>query len=112
MQPRALQQLAASEFECSRDLFRSELGYAPTYFAYPWRLGSRASLAIAHRMGIRVAFGVALDYGAERMQLPVRVYGRFKCDWLRFLPGEGRASALDIIGRKLSRLSSIQHLAH
>jgi peptidoglycan/xylan/chitin deacetylase (PgdA/CDA1 family) len=112
MEAAAFERLVASELECSRDEFRAHLGYAPTYLAFPWRLGSRASLELANRLGFRAAFGVALDYRAERARLPVRVYGRFKCDWLRLLPGDGRASMLDTIGRKLSRLSSIQHLAH
>lgn len=109
-----LDELIASEFTLSREKFRSQLGYAPTCIAYPWMLGSRRSLELARRSGFRVAFGVALDYGAQRRSgtLPLAAYGRLKCDWLRCLPGAGRASAWSSIGRKLSGLSALQHLAH
>lgn len=105
--------LVASEFERSREEFQAELGYGPTALAFPWRLGSALALELAAHFGIRAAFGVALDFGAERRaSAPLPVYGRLKCDWLRFLPGAGRASVLGAIGRKLVQFSRTQHLAH
>jgi peptidoglycan/xylan/chitin deacetylase (PgdA/CDA1 family) len=113
MRDSEFRQLVASEFEQSREAFRTELGYAPTYFAFPWMLGSASSLELAKRAGMRAAFGVALDYRSERAGgQPIPVYGRLKCDWIRFLPGNGRASVLGAIGRKFAQFSKIQHLAH
>ena len=110
----AFHALVASEFELSRELFRKHLGCAPTCIAYPWMLGSRLSLELAKRHGLRSAFGVALDYGAERRRarLPLPVFGRLKCDWLQFLPGRSRSSVLSAVGRKLSGFAKLQHLAH
>jgi hypothetical protein len=106
--------LVASEFELSRELFRKHLGCPPSCIAYPWMLGSPLSLELAKRHGLRTAFGVALDYRAERRraQLPIPVYGRLKCDWLQFLPGRRRSNVLAAVGRKLSGIAKLQHLAH
>ena len=106
--------LVASEFELSREQFRKHLGCPPTSIAYPWMLGSRLSLELAKRHGLRTAFGVALDYRAERRRarLPIPVYGRLKCDWLQFLPGKRRSNVLAAVGRKLSGIAKLQHLAH
>jgi hypothetical protein len=114
MDEQAFCALVASEFELSRELFRKHLGCAPTCIAYPWMLGSRLSLELAKRHGLRSAFGVALDYGAERRRsrLPLPVFGRLKCDWLQFLPGRRRSSVLTAVGRKLSGFAKLQHLAH
>ena len=75
---------------------------------------SMRSLQLARRSGFRSAFGVARDYGAERhrARLPIPVYGRVKCDWLQFLPGERRASLLGAVRRKLAGFGTVQHLAH
>jgi hypothetical protein len=106
--------LVASEFELNRELFRKHLGCPPSCIAYPWMLGSPLSLELAKRHGLRVAFGVALDYRAERRraQLPIPVFGRLKCDWLQFLPGRPRSNVLAAVGRKLSGFAKLQHLAH
>ncbi|HKU15184.1 MAG TPA: polysaccharide deacetylase family protein [Steroidobacteraceae bacterium] len=114
MDEQAFRALVASEFELSRELFHEHLGYAPTCIAYPWMLGSPLSLDLARRHGLRTAFGVALDYRAERRsaRLPIPVYGRLKCDWLQFLPGKRRSSVLAVVGRKLSGIAKLQHLAH
>ncbi len=107
------ERLLASEFEQMRAQFVEHLGYAPTSLAYPWMLGSDRSLELARRFGIRTVFGVALDYRKARASgLPVRVFGRLKCDWLSLLPGKGRSSLLAIGARKLGAFSRIQHLAH
>lgn len=104
----------AAELELSRESFRKQLGYAPAYIAYPWMLGSHLSLRLAQRIGFRAAFGVALDYGAERNRdrLPIPVFGRLKSDWLRFLPGKSRCSVLAAVGKKVAGFGKIQHLAH
>ncbi|MFC4313262.1 polysaccharide deacetylase family protein [Steroidobacter flavus] len=110
----AFEALVASEFEQCRDEFKRHLGYAPHTIAYPWHLGSTPSLQLARRSGFRTAFGVAMDYGAERhrSRLPLPAYGRLKCDWLQFLPGEQRASILGAVRRKVAGFSAVQHLAH
>ncbi len=114
MDEQALRALVGSEFELSRELFRQHLGRAPSCIAYPWMLGSRLSLELAKHHGLLSAFGVALDYGAERRRarLPLPVFGRLKCDWLQFLPGRSRSSVLTVVGRKLSGIARFQHLAH
>lgn len=106
--------LVASEFELNREQFRKHLGCPPHSLAYPWMLGSHLSLECAKRFGIRSAFGVALDYDAERRRahLPIPVFGRLKCDWVQFLPGRQRSSVLTAVRRKLSGFAKIQHLAH
>jgi hypothetical protein len=77
-------------------------------------LGSRLSLELAKRLGIRTAFGVALDYRRARRRnlLPVQVFGRLKADWLALLPGKGRASFLALAAKKIASFSGIQPLAH
>ena len=106
--------LVASEFELNRERFRKHLGVPAHCLAYPWMLGSPLSLELAKRHGIRTAFGVALDYGAERRRasLPIPVFGRLKCDWLQFLPGRQRSNVLAAVRRKLSGIAKLQHLAH
>ena len=106
--------LVASEFELNREQFRKHMGRPPSCIAYPWMLGSQLSLELAKRHGIRTAFGVALDYRAERRRahLPIPVFGRLKCDWLQFLPGRQRSNVLTAVGRKLSGIAKLQHLAH
>jgi peptidoglycan/xylan/chitin deacetylase (PgdA/CDA1 family) len=114
MDAAAFEALVASEFEQCRDEFKRHLGYAPHTIAYPWHLGSTLSLQLARRSGFQAAFGVAMDYGAERQRsrLPLPAYGRLKCDWLQFLPGEQRASILGAVRRKVAGFSAVQHLAH
>ena len=114
METQAFRALVASEFELSREQFRKYLGCPPTCIAYPWMLGSPLSLELAKRHGLRTAFGVALDYRAERRRarLPIPVFGRLKCDWLQFLPGRQRSNVLAAVGRKLSGIAKLQHLAH
>ncbi len=114
MDEQAFHALVASEFELSREQFRKHLGCPPTSIAYPGMLGSRLSLELARRHGLRNAFGVALDYRAERRRahLPIPVFGRLKCDWLQFLPGRQRSSVLAAFRRKLSGFAKLQHLAH
>jgi len=105
--------LVSSEFELSRAEFVTNLGYGPGAIAYPWMLGSRESLVLARRCGLRHAFGVALDYRqARRRDLPLRVFGRLRSDWLPLLPGRGRASFLSIASRKLATFTGSQPLAH
>ncbi len=102
-----------TEFDRSRELFRQELGYTPRYFAYPWMLGDEPSLQLAKRAGIAAAFGVGLDFRtARRGGLPLPVFGRFKADWLRCLPGKGRRHALPVLTGRLRRVTRLHHLAH
>lgn len=106
-------ELVASEFEISRDEFRRHLGYTPQYLAYPWMLGSALSLELARQFDMRCVFGVALDYAQEtKRNLPVRVFGRVKADWLPTLPGKGRTSLMTVAARKLTGFSKTLHLAH
>jgi hypothetical protein len=114
MEESAFCKLVASEFELCRDEFRRHLGYTPHALAFPWMLGCARSLQFAQRSGFRAAFGVAMDYRAERRRkrLPLPVYARMKCDWLQFLPGKQRASVLGAVRRKISGFRTVQHLAH
>jgi hypothetical protein len=114
MEQAAFAALVGSEFELCRDEFRRHLGYAPDCIAYPWHLGSTPSMQLARRSGFRVAFGVAMDYRAERhrSRLPLPAYGRLKADWLQFLPGKQRASILGAVRRKVAGFGTVQHLAH
>jgi hypothetical protein len=75
-------------------------------------MGSPWSLELARRFGLQGVFGVALDFRRARSRLPVRAYGRLKADWLRLLPGSGRASFLSIAAHKVAGISRTQHLAH
>jgi hypothetical protein len=71
------------------------------------------SLELARESGIQVAFGVALDYRAAKDRtLPIPVFGRLKSDWIRLLPGSGRANVLTLIGRKVFGFPQMQNLAH
>ena len=114
MNAAAFETLVGSEFELCREAFKRHLGYAPHCIAYPWHLGSTSSLHQARRHGFRLAFGVAMDYGAERLRsrLPIPAYGRLKADWLQFLPGEHRASIFGAVRRKVAGFRTVQHLAH
>ena len=113
-----------SEAECERGIeaelwraverFELELGRRPKFFAYPWMLGTARSLDLLADLGIGAAFGVALDFGrARRLQGKApQVYGRFKCDWLRFLPGRGRRHLHEVLPAKAGSFIRSQHLAH
>jgi hypothetical protein len=109
----ALRDLIRSELEVSRAEFKSHLGYSPRTIAYPWMLGSATSLALARVAGFTAAFGVALDFSAERRaDAALPVFGRYKCDWLRFLPGTQRSSVLGSVRKKIAGFVDSQHLAH
>lgn len=106
-------ELADAELELAVETFRARLGRPPRYFAYPWSLGTHRSLQRLADLGFRAAFGVALDFRRARSRrLPLPVHGRFKCDWLRFLPGEGRRRLRDVVPQKLAGFTDSQHLAH
>jgi peptidoglycan/xylan/chitin deacetylase (PgdA/CDA1 family) len=108
-----LETLIAAELELSRQAFLRHLGFAPRYLAFPWMLGSAAALERARAAGIVAAFGCALDFRrARRAALPMRVFGRFKADWLRLLPGEQRDSLPGLLAQKIRTFSSQHNLAH
>jgi len=101
------------EFEASRDRFAEALGYAPRYFAFPWRLGTDRALELARDFGMAAVFGVGLDFRrARRPRLPLPVYGRLRGDWLRCLPGKGRVHALPLLASRLRRVAQPESLAH
>jgi peptidoglycan/xylan/chitin deacetylase (PgdA/CDA1 family) len=109
----ALRDLVRCELEQSRAEFKTHLGFAPRTIAYPWMLGSPASLELARDVGFTAAFGVALDFNAERRtDAALPVFARYKCDWLRFLPGTQRSSVLRSIRQKIAGFVDSQHLAH
>jgi len=109
----SLRKLIASEFEQSWDAFARQLGSRPNCFAFPWMVGSMTALRMAREIGAVAVFGCALDYRYERRRdLPVRVFGRLKSDWLRFLPGEHRARLTAVLGRKVTTFASHQNIAH
>ena len=108
-----LDQERLTEFDRSRELFRSELGFTPRYFAFPWMLGNKRSLELAQRAGMAAAFGVGVDFRAARRRgLPLPVFGRLKGDWLRCLPGRGRVHALPVLAGRLRRVATLDHLTH
>lgn len=113
MDERAFEALQVSEFELSRAAFMKHLGAAPRCLAFPWMVGSPRSLQYAKDTGIEAVFGAALDFRqANNPHLPVRVFGRFKSDWLRLLPGEQRTSLRETLGRKIAGFASHHNLAH
>ena len=102
-----------AELTLAVESFRRELGRAPRYFAYPWMLGSQGSLSLLMELGYRAAFGVALDFRRTYSgRAPLAVYGRYKSDWLRFLPGRGRRRLMEVVPRKVASFLRSQHLAH
>lgn len=94
--------------------FEQRLGRPARFFAYPWMLGTRRSQELLAESGIEAAFGVALDFRRARRdrKSPLRVYGRYKSDWLRFLPGDGRRRLHDVLPAKVAGFLKTQHLAH
>lgn len=102
-----------AELDAAFDCFRRRLGRRPRCFAYPWMLGGADSLAMLADLGYEAAFGVAMDFGRIRTGgAPLPVYARYKCDWLRFLPGTGRRRLLDVVPRKVAAFFTTQHFAH
>lgn len=93
--------------------FERELGRRPRFFAYPWMLGAPDTLELLAELGVSAAFGVGLDFRRIRRGASVLpVFGRYKSDWLRFLPGRGRHRLRDVLPRKLAAFVRSQHLAH
>lgn len=107
--------LRAEEFQRSRASFERELGRPPRHLAYPWCVGTPASLDDARAAGIEVVYGVALDFRWARRRgasEQPRLLARWKCDWLKSLPGRGRVPLRTMLARKLSGWSGTEHLAH
>jgi peptidoglycan/xylan/chitin deacetylase (PgdA/CDA1 family) len=107
--------LVQSELERSRDEFCRHLGYRPSYFAYPWTVGSNLSIEIVRAAGIRAAFGMALNSGDARRcrRLQVPVFSRLHGNWLRYLPGKRRANVFGALFRKVTHFGTpLQDLAH
>jgi hypothetical protein len=93
--------------------FERELGRRPRFFAYPWMLGSPATLELLAGTGFRAVFGVALDFKRARTEAaPLPVFCRYKSDWLRFLPGRGRRRLREVVPAKIASFIRSQHLAH
>lgn len=102
-----------SELAAAVESFVGGLGRRPRYFAYPWMLGNGASLAALADLGFTAAFGVAMDFRRIRSEnAPLAVYGRYKSDWLQFLPGEGRRRLIDVVPKKVAAFFTTQHFAH
>ena len=113
MDPGGFRMLVESEFRLSRELFERELGMRPRYLAFPWMLGSPPTLELAAEAGIQAVFGVGMDFRLiRRLKSPIPAHGRFKGDWLRFLPGRGRRKLQDVIPQKVLGFLNSQHLAH
>ncbi|MFQ5420781.1 MAG: polysaccharide deacetylase family protein, partial [Anaerolineae bacterium] len=109
----AFEELLASEFDLSQQLFLEKLGRKAEHLAFPWMLGSTQSLKLASERGIKVFFGVGLDFGRVRkLSGQFRAFGRIKGDWLRFLPGRGRLKLSEVLPDKIKSFFSAQHLAH
>jgi hypothetical protein len=76
-------------------------------------LGTRRSLEMLAELGMEAAFGIAIDYRRARTtRQPLPTYGRYKSDWLQFLPGKGRRRLRDVLPRKAATFVASQHLAH
>jgi peptidoglycan/xylan/chitin deacetylase (PgdA/CDA1 family) len=102
-----------SELRLAVECFERELGRKPRYFAYPWMLGSEQSLELLAGLGMTAAFGVALDFRRARQgHGPLPIYGRYKSDWLQFLPGRGRKRLRHVLPQKVATFIASQHLAH
>lgn len=111
--PDGLRKELESEVALTVETFRRELGRKPRYFAYPWMLGGAESLALLKDFGFEAAFGVSLDFRRIRREpSPLPLYARYKCDWLRFLPGNGRRSFGAVVSQKIANLLRTQHFAH
>ncbi|MGH7797410.1 MAG: polysaccharide deacetylase family protein [Candidatus Binatia bacterium] len=105
--------LVVSEFKLSRQLLQQELGNNPVYFAFPWMLGSARAVDLAADLGFKAVFGVGLDFRrARKMKGALPMFGRLKSDWLRFLPGRGRAGLGGVLSAKFRGFLQNQHLAH
>lgn len=111
--PREFRREIETELDAAVSVFRRRLGRKPRCFAYPWMLGGADSLAMLADLGYEAAFGVALDFKRIRAEAaPLPVYGRYKSDWLQFLPGTGRRRLLDVVPRKVAAFFATQHFAH
>ncbi|MBN1236899.1 MAG: polysaccharide deacetylase family protein [Gammaproteobacteria bacterium] len=114
MPPAEVRRGIEDELRRAAERFEAELGRPPRHFAYPWMLGGERSLDVLAELGVETAFGVALDFRRARRtrRHRPRIYGRFKCDWLRFLPGQGRRSLQHVLPAKAAGFLKTQHLAH
>lgn len=113
MEGAAFDALVASELELGQERFRRELGRPARTFAYPWMLGSARSFELALEHGIDAVFGVGIDFRRARALSRRRpTFGRLKGDWLRLLPGEGRARLRDVVSGRARAFAGSQHLAH
>jgi peptidoglycan/xylan/chitin deacetylase (PgdA/CDA1 family) len=109
----AFDELVASELRLAQDAFARELGRPARAFAYPWTLGTPRSFELALGLGIDVVFGVATDFRRARALARIRpTFGRLRGDWLRLLPGEGRARLRDVVAARARGFGASQHLAH
>ena len=113
MDNKAFQDLVESEFSLPEQMFTAYLGKKPRYLAYPWMLGTRDSLHRARNHGIAAVFGVGIDYRRRNsMGNVLPVFGRTKCDWLRFMPGRGRRSLATVLPDKIMSFFKNQHISH
>ena len=95
----------AEELLRSRETLRREVGIEPRYLAYPWELGSRQSVTVAGEIGFDALFGVGMDAGrTARWSVAPPAFARFRGDWLRFLPGTGRAHLHRVLPGKVRDL--------
>jgi hypothetical protein len=103
----------SNEFDVAKTEFLKELGRPPSFFAFPWELGSMGAINAAAESGIRALFGVGMDYSRiQKMHAPLPCFYRLKGEWLRFLPGKGRKKLGRIFFRKLKDFFKTQHLVH
>jgi len=62
MECHEFESLIASEFHFTQQIFEEQMGKRAKYLAFPWMLGSTLSLKLAAECGIKVVFGVGLDF--------------------------------------------------
>jgi hypothetical protein len=102
-----------NEFTVANSEFLRELGRPPSFFAFPWELGSMGAISAAAGSGIKALFGVGMDYSRiQKMHFPLPCFYRLKGEWLRFLPGKGRKKMGRIFLKKIMIFYKTQHLVH
>jgi hypothetical protein len=102
-----------NEFTVAKSEFLQELGRPPSFFAFPWELGSMGAISAAAGSGIKALFGVGMDYSRiQKMHFPLPCFYRLKGEWLRFLPGKGRKKMGRIFLKKIMIFYKTQHLVH
>ena len=102
-----------NEFVMANKEFMREFGRLPSFFAFPWELGTKTAIRVAGENGIQAIFGVGMDYArVKKIHSTIPSFYRIKGEWLRFLPGRGRKNLGEMLFEKLLHFTTTQHLVH